>query len=229
VFVIAVYNILLGATGGLLVLIFSIVLSPIQAIQAHAVISTVSSLSRSLFFFKHINWKLFWCLIASSIPGYLIGALLVSVANALYVGVIIGIYFLVLGFVSKEKVKKISRSHMFLTISFASLATVFVGGTGALVAPSVYGASRNRDEAIGTLSFFLIFHHLPKIFIFYSTMNSPENIRLLLLLSSFSILGNLCGKRLLRYVKPKITFSYVRIIGLIFAGYLILKPLKDLI
>ena len=195
-----------GLGGGLmLVTVMASILPPLAIIPVHGVIQLSSNLSRAMMMWRHI--KLTWMMpfvIGTLIGATIGGQLVVAVPTHLLQG-IIGLFILYSLWGPSMKAITSSWTTFIGIGAFASFVTMFVGGTGPLVAPFIRATTTERRMTVATHAAFMSWQHGIKILAFgllgfaFSTY-APLVIVMILL----SILGSWSGKTILTWMPEKV-------------------------
>ena len=156
-----------GLGGGtMLVAIMASLLNPIAIIPIHGVIQINSNLVRAMMLRTHI--KFIWVLpfVIGSIVGVTLASQIVfAIPRNIFQG-IIGLFILYSLWTPSIQVVK-SSWLIFIGIGIvSSFATMFVGGTGLLVAPFVKATADERRVTVATHATFMSCQHGVKILTF---------------------------------------------------------------
>ena len=217
-----------GLGGGvMLVTIMASLLNPLAVIPIHAVIQVNSNLFRAIMMWSHI--KFIWMLpfVIGTVAGVAIGGQIVFAIPKYLLQGIIGFFILysLWGF-SSNAIKPSWLSFIGIGV-ISSFATMFVGGTGPLVAPFVRAVTDERRMTVSTHAAFMSFQHAVKIVTFgvLGFAFSPY-IPLMLGMIVFGILGTWLGKYILSWMHERIFGFGFNLILVILAIKLIYSPVK---
>ena len=150
----------LGLGGGLLVLAtMTLFLPPTVLIPVHAVVQIGSNGFRALLMRREI--------LTSVIPAFLLGTLLGSWLGGLTIFAlevwvlqsILGIFVLYATWTPKFRSSNPGPAKFFGCGVFGGFATMFVGGTGPLVAPFVNAACKERQQVVATHASLMTLQH----------------------------------------------------------------------
>jgi len=190
--------------GAMLVTIMASLLNPIAIIPIHAVIQLNSNFFRALMMWRHI--KLTWMLpfVIGTLIGVSIGGQIVFAIPKYLLQGIIGLFILYT--IWGPATKAISSSWFtFVGVGvFSSFATMFVGGTGPLVAPFVRATTDERRMTVSTHAAFMSWQHGVKILTFgLLGFSFSPYLPLMIGMIIFGILGTWSGKNILTWMPEK--------------------------
>ena len=197
----------LGLGGGLLVLAaMTLFLPPTVLIPIHAVVQIGSNGFRAFLMRRDILY--------SVIPAFVIGTLIGS-----YIGgktlyshwksgccrqSLVSSCFTPPG-PRNLKAPTLARRSSLAAACSAGFATMFVGGTGPLVAPFVNAACKERQQVVSTHASLMTFQHLFKVILFgVLGFSFGPYIPLLVGLVGFGVCGTIVGKRVLDKLPEKV-------------------------
>lgn len=224
IFFVSLINVILGPTGGMLILLIASLLPISTAIFAHTIVSMVSSFARSVRYWKHIDWKSVIIKTVLGVPGYIISGTLIIQIPELYIYIILISYYAI--FFGRNKAIGKHKLPDWVTLNIATSLTPFIGGTGIIVSKVFYLSDDSRSVVIGTFSTYLFFHHLPKLFLFSKYWNDLEDAYLLLLvLVVCPIVGTIIGGKFFHIVTESINKGYILFLNYIFLGIICIKLL----
>ena len=190
--------------GAMLVTIMASLLNPIAIIPIHAVIQLNSNFFRALMMWRHI--QLTWMLpfVIGSIIGVAIGGQVVFALPKYLLQGIIGLFILWTLWGPATKAMKASWITFTSVGIFSSFATMFVGGTGPLVAPFVRSTTDERQATVSTHAAFMSWQHGIKILTFgVLGFTFTPYIPLMLGMIVFGIMGTWSGKNILTWMPEK--------------------------
>lgn len=195
-----------GLGGGVTLLtIIAFLLPPLAIIPIHGVIQMSSDLSRALMMWRNIKFTWIIPFLLGSMVGAAVGGQIVFAMPKHLLQGLIGLF--VLYSVWSPAMKAFHSSWL----SFASLggissfATMFVGGTGVIVAPFVRASTDGRRMTVATQAAFMSWQHGIKILMFsvlgfaFSTYASLIGAMIV-----FGIFGTLSGKAILLKMPEKV-------------------------
>tara|TARA_B100001013_G_C24535779_1_gene412593 strand:+ start:63 stop:842 length:780 start_codon:yes stop_codon:yes gene_type:complete len=195
-----------GLGGGLmLVTIMASILPPLAVIPIHGVIQFSSNLSRAMMMWNHIKFTWIMPFVIGTLFGaYIGGQIVFAIPKHLLQG-IIGLFILYSLWGPSMRGINSSWATFAGIGAFASFTTMFVGGTGPLVAPFIRSTTYERRMTVATHAAFMSWQHGIKILTFgllgfaFSTY-APLVIVMILL----SILGSWFGKTFLTWMPEKV-------------------------
>lgn len=213
-FVTSVISASFGLGGGaMLVTVMASLLNPLAIIPVHAVIQLNSNCFRALMMWRHIKFTWMAPFIVGSLLGVSIGGTIVFALPRYLLQGVIGLFILYTLWGPATKAMKPS-SRTFIGVGVvSSFATMFVGGTGPLVAPFVRAVTDERRMTVSTHATFMSFQHGVKIVTFgmLGFAFSPY-IPLIVGMIVFGILGTWSGKNILAWMPERafrIAFNFV--------------------
>lgn len=210
-FVTATISGIIGAGGGMLLLatIFCF-LSHAESIPTHAAVQLVSNSTRSVAFFRYVDWATLGRFVLGALPGGVLGVLLrwslgPAEQSEPYLKTLVGAYILVVTFLPQPKQQDGTRGVWWdfpLLGLVAGTAALTVGAVGPLIAPLFVRRAFAKERLIATKALCQMFLHVVKIpaFVWFGGIDVEKLGMLALLMSLLVIPGTLFGKRLLRYV-----------------------------
>ena len=195
----------LGLGGGLLVLAtMTLFLPPTVLIPVHAVVQIGSNGFRAFLMRRQILY--------SVIPAFLVGTLLGSWLVGLTIFAlevwllqsILGVFVLYATWAPKFRSSNPGPMKFFGCGVFGGFATMFVGGTGPLVAPFVNAACQERQQVVATHASLMTFQHLFKVILFgVLGFAFGPYIPLMVGLIGFGVCGTIIGRRVLDRLPEK--------------------------
>ena len=194
-----------GLGGGtMLVAIMASLLNPIAIIPIHSVIQINSNLVRAMMLRTHI--KFIWVLpfVIVSIVGVTLASQIVfAIPRNIFQG-IIGLFILYSLWTPSIQVVK-SSWLIFIGIGIvSSFATMFVGGTGLLVAPFVKAITDERRVTVATHATFMLCQHGVKILTFgILGFTFAPHLPLMTIMIILGITGTWVSKSILTKISEK--------------------------
>ena len=204
-FVTSVVSASFGLGGGaMLVTVMASLLNPIAIIPVHAVIQVNSNFFRALMMWRHIRFTWMVPFIVGSLVGVSIGGTIAFALPKFLLQGIIGLFILyTLWGPATKSMKASSRTFMGIGV-VSSFATMFVGGTGPLVAPFVRAVTDERRMTVSTHAAFMSFQHGVKIVTFgVLGFAFTPYVPLIGGMIVFGILGTWSGKNILAWMPEK--------------------------
>jgi uncharacterized protein len=225
-FICAMISGIIGMGGGILLLavLFS-VMPHGDAIPVHAAVQMVSNGSRLLGFLKSVDWKTYRRFCFGSIPGALVGVVLLSVLGSPdqhepYLKMLVGAYVIVVSMLPAGRRTK-RKSGMILDfplIGFvAGTASLTIGAIGPLIAPVFARHSFVKERLIATKATCQFTLHALKIpaFWYLGRLDMPELGLTVVIMLVVAVPGTLAGKYVLKYVSDAHFTRIYRIVLLI--------------
>lgn len=176
-FVVGVFNVVVGPTGGVMAGAVTLVVPPPAGLVLHAGVSWWSSLWRSVLLREKIRWIVLWRLAAVSLPA-------ITVALALGVRIsadswrLLIASWLVLWAVSGRVRAMVQgpKSQMVAAVG-AGLASAFIGAGGVIVMPIIRSATPDLDAAIATEAALTVLQNTVKIALFVTLLRVSWDAR----------------------------------------------------
>lgn len=225
---------IIGMGGGILLL--AVILSFLdhgKAIPLHAIVQLSSNTTRALAFWKSADLSAVRRFSLGMLPGTVVGTLALYFIGKIeagepYLKIVVGLYVLIAPFVPKSKsVGDHADSSLrgFLPIGFlAGAMALTVGATGPLIAPIFARHGYVKERLIATKAVCQMLTHLVKLpaFLILGSFDVSASGGFLMLLMVLAVIpGTLIGKRLLKYVSPRL-FVWMFKVALVVAGLKVL-------
>jgi len=195
-----------GIGGGVTLLsVTALLLPPLAIIPVHGVIQMTSNFSRTLMMWRNIQFTWMLPFVIGTVVGTVIGGQVVFAIPRYLLQGIIGVFIIYAVWGPTMKAFSPSWVASAGLGGFASFATMFVGGTGPLIAPFVRAATKDREMTVATQAAFMSWQHGIKILAFgvlgfaFSTYLS-----LIAIMIVFTVLGAWCGKTILARMPEKV-------------------------
>lgn len=189
----------LGLGGGaMMVAVMASLVPPLAVIPVHAVVQVSSNTTRALLMWKHIDFTWMIPFVIGTVIGAVIGGQIVFAIPKHLLQGIIGIF--VLYTLWGPAVRAIKSSFItFVGVgAFASFATMFVGGTGPLIAPFIKASTTERQMTVATHGAFMFWQHGIKILIFgFLGFAFGPYVILMVAMILCGVIGVWVGKRIL--------------------------------
>ena len=197
----------LGLGGGLLVLAtMTLFLPPTVLIPVHAVVQIGSNGFRAFLMRRQILYSVIPAFLVGTLLGSWLGGLTIFALEVWLLQSILGVFVLYATWAPKFRSSNPGPMKFFGCGVFGGFATMFVGGTGPLVAPFVNAACKERQQVVATHASLMTFQHLFKV-IFFGVLGFAFGpyIPLMVGLIGFGICGTIIGRRVLDRL-PERTF-----------------------
>lgn len=196
----------LGLGGGLLVLaVMTLFLPPTVLIPIHAVVQIGSNGFRAILMRRDILYSVIPAFVIGTLIGSYIGGKALFALEIWVLQVILGVFVLYATWAPKFKSSNPGPAKFFGCGVFGGFATMFVGGTGPLLAPFVNAACKERQQVVSTHASLMTFQHLFKVILFgVLGFSFGPYIPLLVGLVGFGVCGTIVGKRVLDKLPEKV-------------------------
>lgn len=191
---------------------------------------SLGSLARVFFFWKFIDWNLFFWLFPSTIIGSVLGSVLFAELSADYLQAVIGLFLLTSIFQlrlrnSEVKTRFQIKAWHFAPIGFfVAFISGLTGGGGPLMNTAYLNYGMPKESMIGTRSANAIVLHFCKL-VSYGILGylTQEVLLFGLLIGSSAILGNYTGKIFLSRIS-ELSFRNIVVFSTFGSGvYLLIK------
>jgi len=196
----------LGLGGGLLVLAaMTLFLPPTVLIPIHAVVQIGSNGFRAFLMRRDILYSVIPAFVIGTLIGSWLGGLTIFALETWVLQAILGVFVLYATWAPKFKSSNPGPAKFFGCGVFGGFATMFVGGTGPLVAPFVNAACKERQQVVSTHASLMTFQHLFKVILFgVLGFAFGPYIPLLVGLVGFGVCGTIVGKKVLDKLPEKV-------------------------
>ena len=197
----------LGLGGGLLVLAtMTLFLPPTVLIPVHAVVQIGSNGFRAFLMRRQILYSVIPAFLVGTLLGSWLGGLTIFALEVWLLQSILGVFVLYATWAPKFRSSNPGPVKFFGCGVFGGFATMFVGGTGPLVAPFVNAACQERQQVVATHASLMTFQHLFKVILFgVLGFAFGPYIPLMVGLIGFGVCGTIIGRRVLDRL-PERTF-----------------------
>ena len=199
--------------GAMLISIIASLMPPIAIIPVHAVIQMSSNFSRATMMWRHIKYTWMTSFVIGTTIGATIGGQIVFALPANLLKGIIGLFILYSLWGPSTGVIGPSRKTFFGIGAVSSFATMFVGGTGPLIAPFIRATTNERRMTVATHAAFMSWQHGVKILTFgVLGFSFAPYLSIISCMIVFGIMGTWSGKTILLWMPERIfrkTFSFV--------------------
>ena len=189
----------LGLGGGLLVLAsMTLVLPPIALVPLHGVVQLGSNGFRGLLMFRSIVFSVVPAFLLGSLIGAVLGGQTVFALETWILQLILGVFVLYATWAPGFRSSRPGPAKFLGVGAVSGFVTMFVGGSGPLVAPFVSAAFSERQNVVATHATLMTFQHGFKViaFGFLGFAFGPYLPLLAGLLISGAI-GTYCGRMVL--------------------------------
>tara|TARA_B100000686_G_scaffold30472_1_gene31224 strand:- start:245 stop:1018 length:774 start_codon:yes stop_codon:yes gene_type:complete len=189
----------LGLGGGaMMVAVMASLVPPLAVIPVHAVVQVFSNITRAALLWKHIDFTWMMPFLLGTVIGAFVGGQIVFAIPKHLLQSIIGLFVLYTLWGPAVKAIKPSFITFVWVGSFASFATMFVGGTGPLIAPFIKASTTERQMTVATHGVFMFWQHGIKIIIFgFLGFAFAPYVTMMVAMILFGSIGVVVGKRIL--------------------------------
>ena len=196
----------LGLGGGLLVLAtMTLVLPPAVLIPIHGIVQVGSNGFRAFLLRREILYRLAPAFIVGTLLGSFIGGHTFVALETWVLQLILGLFVLYATWAPGFKSSNPGPAKFFGAGTFAGFATMFIGGSGPLVAPFVNAASPTKQNFVATHATLMTFQHLFKVIAFGMLgFAFGPYIPLLVGLLLFGAFGTYAGRAVLNRLPEKV-------------------------
>ena len=190
--------------GAMLIIICASLLPPLAIIPVHGVIQMSSNLSRALMLWRNIQYAWMLPFVIGTVIGAGIGGQIVFALPKHLLQGIIGVFILYSLWGPAMKALNSSWITAAGLGGFASFATMFVGGTGPLVAPFIKANTGDRRVTVATHAAFMSWQHGIKILTFGILGFAFSTYAVLIAVMIITgVVGTWCGKTILTWMPEK--------------------------
>lgn len=189
----------LGLGGGLLVLAtMAMVLPPAVLIPVHGVVQLGSNFGRAMLLARQVLYTVLPAFLAGTVIGAAVGAhVVVSLPKWLLLGVL-GSFVLYSTWAPGFRSSKPGPAKFFALGAVSTFISMFVGGTGPLIAPFAAAAGTQRQQVVATHAMLMSIQHGFKVLAFgLIGFAFGSYVPLLIGLLAFGFLGTYCGRAVL--------------------------------
>lgn len=203
----------LGLGGGLLVLAtMTLALPPAVLIPLHGVVQLGSNGFRALLMRREILFSIIPAFTTGSLIGAAIGGQAFVALETWVLQAVLGVFVLYVTWAPGFRRNKLGPGKFFGLGVFGGFLTMFVGGTGPLVAPFVSAACERRQQMVATHAALMTFQHSFKVVAFgFMGFAFGSYIPLLVGLLAFGVLGTYGGRMVLNRLPEQLFRTILRI------------------
>ncbi len=216
-----------GLGGGMLLLASLPFFLPLHAIiPVHGVAQLASNFSRSVLAIRHLAWRYLPAFILGSLLGIIIAWKIVSLIDAKWLPLLIGLY--ILGHLWWPPFKKtVSKYENFFIIGAIQTGlNPVVGATGPLTTTLVMARLQSRDAIVATNAIMMSFSHISKIALFlFIGFEYMEYWKEVVILSGGAIVGSFLGTKIRRRIDGAQFIVMLKVILTLLATRMILTSL----
>jgi len=189
----------LGLGGGILVLAtMATALPPVVLIPLHGVVQLGSNAGRALIMARHVLYAIVPAFLVGTVLGAAVGGWTVLALPIWALKLVLALFVLWATWAPKFRSSRPGPAKFLAVGAVGAFTTMFVGGTGPLIAPFVSAACNERQQVVSTHAFLMSLQHLFKVIAFglLGVAFGPY-IPLLVGLLVFGFLGTVAGRGVL--------------------------------
>lgn len=189
----------IGLGGGVLTLaVMALVLPPTVLLPIHGVVQASSNGFRALLLRPHIRLHILLPFVAGTGLGVWVGGNLAISLEVWLLQLILALFVLYATWVPGFRSNRPGNWKFFGCGTGSGFATMFVGGTGPLVAPFVSAAFDKRQQVVATHATLMTFQHVLKVIFFgLAGFSGAVYLPLLIGLLLSGVIGTWIGRRVL--------------------------------
>jgi len=189
----------LGLGGGMLVLAtMATVLPPMVLIPLHGVVQLGSNAGRAVIMARHVLYSIVPAFLIGSVLGAAIGGWTFQALPIWALQLVLALFVFWATWAPKFRSSRPGPAKFFGVGAVGAFTTMFVGGTGPLIAPFVSAACDERQQVVSTHAFLMSLQHGFKVIAFgLIGFAFGPYIPLLVGLLVFGFLGTLVGRMVL--------------------------------
>jgi uncharacterized membrane protein YfcA len=202
----AAFGVVAGLGGGVLLLgVMAAVFPPTVLIPLHGAVLLGTNFGRSAILRRHIVKPLLPIFLAGAVVGALIGGQVVVSLPTAVLQVVLGLFIIYVCWAPKLTARVYSRTRFFLMGLLGTLIGMFVGSSGALIAPWVAAACPDRRQYVATHSVFMTLIHGLKLVVFgVLGFSIGAYLPLVAAMIATAFFGNMFGREVLNRMPEKI-------------------------
>lgn len=196
----------LGLGGGILTIAaMAAVLPPVVLVPLHGIVQLGSNSFRALLLIRHVLFPVVPAFAVGTVLGSAVGASTLVALPGWVLQAILGVFILYATWAPKFRAEKPGALKFLAAGSASGFATMFIGGSGPMVAPFVSAASAQRQQVVSTHAFLMSIQHSVKV-VAFSTIGFQFGpyVPLLAGLLLFGFCGTYIGKQLLNRLPEKV-------------------------
>jgi len=216
-----------GTGGGLVVIGAMSLFLPLTALLSlHAVVQAGSGFIRAFMFRNSFIRRFFLLFILGTLFGYFFATQFLITLSEAHLKLILGFGIIVLSFLPKVKIGKMSDSKIILIGVITGFLTMFVGVMGPILGIFLASLAKGRHEIVGTIAWCISFQNFGKAVIFGGIgFDYTPWMLLIIILIVFSYLGTLFGKKLLDKSNNELFQKILKIVILTLGSKLIIEAI----
>ena len=202
----------IGLGGGVLTIaVMALVLPPSVLLPIHGMVQASSNGFRALLLRPHIRFQVFVPFAVGTSLGVWAGGSLAISLEVWLLQLILALFVLYTTWIPGFRSNRTGHWKFFGCGTGTGFATMFIGGSGTLVAPFVNAAFDKRQEVVATRATLMTFQHTLKIIFFGLTgFSGAAYIPLLVGLLVSGVIGTWIGRRLLNTLNEALFRNIIR-------------------
>ncbi|WP_299011733.1 sulfite exporter TauE/SafE family protein [uncultured Shewanella sp.] len=220
----------MGIGGGIALLTLMAQLMPISAVvPVHGIVQLGANTGRALLLYRHIHYHLLGYFSLGAILGGLIGAHIYIALPVSTLQLLLGLFILysIWGPLPQYHLSTHIRGFSALFGAMTTLASIFVGAIGPLVAILIKSLSLNRQAHVATFSTCMVIVNIIKVMTFGLLGFAFHDYLLLMLLMLFTgFIGTWAGQHYLQKISDEKFIKWLNAILTLLAIHLIFQSLK---
>lgn len=166
-FITTIITATIGAGGGMILLATMASVLPLAAlIPVHGLVQLGTNGSRAFMTRQHTDWRMVKWFVGGAVIGAVLASFIVVQLPLVFIQFSIGGFILFLVWGPKQKKRDLGDAGRMLAGLFTTVATMFVGATGPLVAGFVHRSTGDKMTLVSTFATCMTFQHLLKAFVF---------------------------------------------------------------
>jgi len=218
----------LGLGGGMLVLAtMATVLPPVVLIPLHGVVQLGSNAGRAVIMSRHVLYGIVPAFLIGTILGAGIGGWTFQALPIWALKLALALFVLWATWAPKFRSSRPGPGKFFGVGAVGAFTTMFVGGTGPLIAPFVNAACGERQQVVATHAFLMTLQHGFKVVAFgLIGFAFGPYVPLLAGLLAFGFLGTLVGRRVLDTLPERVFRRGLQGVLTVLAGKLLYDAVR---
>lgn len=206
----AAFGVVAGLGGGVLLLgVMATVFPPAALIPIHGAVLLGTNGGRVAVLWSHLQKHLLPLFAAGAVVGAVAGGQIVVALPTAVLQIVLGLFIVYVSWAPRITVRAYSHRKFFLMGLVGTLAGMFVGSSGPLIAPYVVAACSDRRQYVATHSVFMSLIHGLKVIVFGTLgFSLVAYLPLIAAMIATAFLGTLVGRSILNRL-PEAVFRRV--------------------
>ena len=220
----------IGLGGGVLTLaVMALVLPPSILLPIHGLVQASSNGFRALLLRSHVRLHVLLPFAAGTGLGVWVGGTLAISLEVWLLQLILALFVLYATWVPGFRSNRPGHWKFFGCGTGSGFATMFVGGTGPLVAPFVNAAFDKRQEVVATHATLMTFQHLLKVIFFgLAGFGGAAYLPLLVSLLLSGVIGTWVGRHALNKLNERLFRRIMRWVLTALAAQLLYAAIREI-